>query len=396
MEDDTSSLLCLGDAQSRLSQNTDFSEASGALDVSFKFDSEIMASRIYMVAHRSYLRHVVVTRKAKPDMRKPYPSPRTSIQSLAVVPKTQRAIIVAKEPTKLIDQGQDADELITPDTAEEVLLLILKSLDNVYDLFSLARVSKGFYRTFKRNEATLLKQLNHEKTGWGFNTMIPIELTNALPTESKEGAEKVLETIRNYYKLYPSDGFKDLFNTTDPSNRGLARVLNAFRLNARPSRTKEVDELPQREYVVTAQNREANQDDAWDSSILSSEPRSQRYVRPTAEPIREISTQNRRDSVPKPSPLSIVSSSPTTRTKFTRTAQKLELRDRTISVKKFNKPIDRSKISRPVELISATNLSTYDRFENQVTNPVSPISAASTLLSEFPKGSELATIGIAQ
>ena len=53
--------------------------------------------------------------------------------------------------------GEEVDELITADAAERVLLHILKSLDNLEDLFAASMVSKGFYRTFKRHELFLLK-----------------------------------------------------------------------------------------------------------------------------------------------------------------------------------------------------------------------------------------------
>ena len=53
--------------------------------------------------------------------------------------------------------GSEYDELLTTQAAERVLLHILQSLDNLEDLFAAARVSKGFYRTFKRHELYLLK-----------------------------------------------------------------------------------------------------------------------------------------------------------------------------------------------------------------------------------------------
>ena len=53
--------------------------------------------------------------------------------------------------------GSEYEDIITADAAEQVLLHILKSLDNLEDLFAAAFVSKGFYRTFKRHELFLLK-----------------------------------------------------------------------------------------------------------------------------------------------------------------------------------------------------------------------------------------------
>lgn len=49
------------------------------------------------------------------------------------------------------------EDVISADAAEQVLLHILKGLDNLEDLFAAALVSKGFYRTFKRHELFLLK-----------------------------------------------------------------------------------------------------------------------------------------------------------------------------------------------------------------------------------------------
>ena len=47
--------------------------------------------------------------------------------------------------------------MISADAAERVLLRILENLDNLQDLFSTATVSRGFYRTFKRHELSLMK-----------------------------------------------------------------------------------------------------------------------------------------------------------------------------------------------------------------------------------------------
>ncbi|MCJ1353327.1 MAG: hypothetical protein MMC33_003312 [Icmadophila ericetorum] len=52
---------------------------------------------------------------------------------------------------------EEVEQLISADAAERVLLRILMSLGNLGDLFSAATVSRGFYRTFKKNELSLLK-----------------------------------------------------------------------------------------------------------------------------------------------------------------------------------------------------------------------------------------------
>lgn len=53
--------------------------------------------------------------------------------------------------------ADDADRTISANAAEKVLLLILQNLDNLQDLFATATVSRGFYRTFKRHELSLMK-----------------------------------------------------------------------------------------------------------------------------------------------------------------------------------------------------------------------------------------------
>ena len=53
--------------------------------------------------------------------------------------------------------SEEVEQLISADAAERVLLRILQSLDNLRDLFAAATVSRGFYRTFKRHELSLLK-----------------------------------------------------------------------------------------------------------------------------------------------------------------------------------------------------------------------------------------------
>ena len=63
MEDETSSLFCLGDSQSVISKRTENSETSSALDVTFEFDTEILSSKIYAVAYRSHLRQAIASRK---------------------------------------------------------------------------------------------------------------------------------------------------------------------------------------------------------------------------------------------------------------------------------------------------------------------------------------------
>lgn len=56
---------------------------------------------------------------------------------------------------------EEADRMISAADAESVLLRILENLGNLQDLFAAARVSRGFYRTFKRNELRLMKNALH-------------------------------------------------------------------------------------------------------------------------------------------------------------------------------------------------------------------------------------------
>ena len=72
-----------------------------------------------------------------------------------------RAIHDEPLPTKRVHHpsmsAEEVEQLISADAAERVLLRILESLDNLMDLFAAARVSRGFYRTFKRHELPLIK-----------------------------------------------------------------------------------------------------------------------------------------------------------------------------------------------------------------------------------------------
>ncbi|KAI9838767.1 MAG: hypothetical protein M1837_002333 [Sclerophora amabilis] len=52
---------------------------------------------------------------------------------------------------------EEVERTISADAAESVLFKIMHCLDNLRDLFATAVVSKGFYKTFKRNELPLIK-----------------------------------------------------------------------------------------------------------------------------------------------------------------------------------------------------------------------------------------------
>ena len=75
-------------------------------------------------------------------------------------------------------QSMTAEELerqISAEAAENVLLRILHSLDNLQDLFSAAVISRGFYTTFKRHELSLMKNAVYAMSpaAWELREMSP-------------------------------------------------------------------------------------------------------------------------------------------------------------------------------------------------------------------------------
>lgn len=63
MEDETSSIFCIADNRSITSRQSKVSEFSATLDIPFRFDAEVLSSRIYAVAYRSHLRQVIASEK---------------------------------------------------------------------------------------------------------------------------------------------------------------------------------------------------------------------------------------------------------------------------------------------------------------------------------------------
>lgn len=70
---------------------------------------------------------------------------------------------------------EEADRMISAADAETVLLRILENLGNLQDLFAAARVSRGFYRTFKRHELQLMRNALYEMSpaAWELREMSP-------------------------------------------------------------------------------------------------------------------------------------------------------------------------------------------------------------------------------
>ena len=73
------------------------------------------------------------------------------------VPGIHDEPLPTKRPHHPSMSAEEVEQLISADAAERVLLRILESLENLMDLFAAARVSRGFYRTFKRHELPLIK-----------------------------------------------------------------------------------------------------------------------------------------------------------------------------------------------------------------------------------------------
>ena len=95
--------------------------------------------------------------------------------------------------------AEEMEQLISADAAERVLLHILESLDNLKDLFAAALVSRGFYRTFKRNELHLLKRAIHRMSpaAWELREM------NIPYSELEAGARDY--TPKLYFRHYVQD-----------------------------------------------------------------------------------------------------------------------------------------------------------------------------------------------
>ncbi|MCJ1311248.1 hypothetical protein MMC25_004919 [Agyrium rufum] len=102
----------------------------------------------------------------------PPPPPTVRVPRIELSTRSVRGLSLASARMSAIPEGarlnsnssqcssmsaEEVEQLISADAAERVLLRILESLDSFSDLFAAARVSRGFYRTFKRHELSLLK-----------------------------------------------------------------------------------------------------------------------------------------------------------------------------------------------------------------------------------------------
>lgn len=96
------------------------------------------------------------------------PHPYSSIATFKIPP------ICAPLPSLRLAE-EEAERMISPATAEKVLLCVLENLGNLQDLFATATVSRGFYRTFKRHELPLIKDTLYTMSpaAWELREMSP-------------------------------------------------------------------------------------------------------------------------------------------------------------------------------------------------------------------------------
>ncbi len=112
-------------------------------------------------------------------------------------------------PGLTIRQSMTAEELermISADAAEKVLLHILEKLDNLQDLFATATVSRGFYRTFKRHELSLMKNALYEMSpaAWELREMSP-------PYPGLESEDDTLPRLEYTPALYLQHYMRDMY-----------------------------------------------------------------------------------------------------------------------------------------------------------------------------------------
>ncbi|KAI9697408.1 MAG: hypothetical protein M1836_004686 [Candelina mexicana] len=100
-----------------------------------------------------------------------------------------------------IAAAEEEERQISAAAAEMVLLRIMQSLDNLQDLFSTATVSKGFYRTFKRNELPLIKGALRcmSPAAWELREMTPPYDEDTVPSEDTPVPDYTPSSYLRYY-----------------------------------------------------------------------------------------------------------------------------------------------------------------------------------------------------
>ena len=126
-----------------------------------------------------------------------------SLASLAMseIPELYAELPGDPKSTRPSMTAEEVEHLISADAAERVLLRILQKLDNLSDLFAAAKVSRGFYRTFKRHELPLLKNalFSMSPAAWELREMsIPF-------TEIEDGSSDYSPSL--YLRHYTTDLF---------------------------------------------------------------------------------------------------------------------------------------------------------------------------------------------
>ena len=124
-----------------------------------------------------------------------------SLASLAMseIPELYAELPGDPKSTRPSMTAEEVEQLISADAAERVLLRILEKLDNLGDLFAAAKVSRGFYRTFKRHELPLLKNalFSMSPAAWELREMsIPF-------TELQDGSSDYSPSL--YLRHYTTD-----------------------------------------------------------------------------------------------------------------------------------------------------------------------------------------------
>lgn len=128
---------------------------------------------------------------------------------------------------------QRARNLISAATAENVIHRIMSNLDDLDDLASAAMVSKGFLRTFQRNESTLVSRIifKSSRPAWELRRSILAQQGSDIFTLKDFMSDfKTLATIRDYALQQHASSFKPatLEGLLGHNEQRRADIQNAF------------------------------------------------------------------------------------------------------------------------------------------------------------------------
>ena len=131
-----------------------------------------------------------------------------SLGSIAVseIPDIYASLPSSKSSIRHSLTEEEVERIISADAAERVLLCILKNLDNLEDLFATARVSRGFYRTFKRHELGLMKNALYgmSPAAWELREMSP-------PFPGLEGPDNAYPRLGYIPTVYLQHYMRDMY-----------------------------------------------------------------------------------------------------------------------------------------------------------------------------------------